>query len=102
MIHNKLVRDKILDIIQNEKKVFTFHIADAEEYTEKLKMKLQEEVQEFLDSEKVEELADIIEVIHSIAKNHGISIQELEKIREKKAEIRGSFTKRFILEEVKE
>ena len=67
MRYDKLVRDDIPDIIESTGKKCKYHTADPEEYYEKLKEKLLEEVQEFLLTPNVEELADIEEVIYSIS-----------------------------------
>ncbi len=101
MEHNKLVRDKIPEIIKKENKIPVTHIANDEEFWEKLKEKLQEEVSEFLKDQNEEELADILEVIDNICYFKNIDKRELETLRKKKAKERGKFKKRIILEEIK-
>jgi len=101
MKYNKLVRDKIPEIIKQKGETPVIHEADSEEYFKKLKEKLEEEVNEFLESEKEEELADIIEVIYALGDAKGISVYELEDLRKKKAKERGSFRKKIILDEKK-
>ena len=97
-VYNKLVRDKIPEIIKKRGAKFSVHVAGSEEYLQKLKEKLQEEVKEFLESEETEELADILEVIYAIAKAKNMNKSELEKIRIIKRKEKGSFHKRIILE----
>lgn len=66
--------------------------------------KLEEEVHEFLSSDdehKIEEIADILEVLYAYCTVKGISREEIERIRKKKAEERGGFQQRIILEETK-
>ena len=70
-----------------------------EEYWQKLKEKLQEEVDEFLKDGNPEEIADILEVIDAICNYQKINKQELRAIKDKKAEERGRFEKRIILEQ---
>lgn len=101
MKYNKLVRDKIPDIIRGNSDIPVTHIADDKEYSKKLLEKLQEEVDEYLKDNSVEELADILEVLHALAKTHGISVKELDDIRVKKLKERGGFEDKIILDETK-
>lgn len=97
-IYNKLVRDNIPEImIKNGAKPVT-RILTEEEYLIELNKKLSEEVNEYLESGSVEEIADIWEVILGILNTKGISIEELENIRKDKANKRGTFNKRIFLE----
>lgn len=101
MQYKKLVRDNIPQIIFQIGKTPVTHSAEDDEYEQKLNDKLQEEVQEFLSSSDEEELADIMEVVYAIAEFKGISKETIEEIRAKKAEERGGFKNRTILDEVK-
>lgn len=76
-IYNKLVRDRIPEIIKNAGKEFDMHIADSAEALNLLDMKLDEEVAEFHQDKNLEELADIMEVIFALAKNLGFSEEDL-------------------------
>lgn len=100
--YNKLVRDKIPDIIKANDKTAMTHIADDKEYWQKLKEKLLEEAREFGESEDPEEIADLLEIILALAEVKGLSREELEKERQEKASQRGAFKKRIILEEVED
>ncbi len=97
---NKLVRDKISRIIKKQGRTPVTHIASDEEYYHKLKAKLQEEVEEFVISNHIDELADLLEVIYTICEYKGISREELDGLRRKKNEERGKFLNRIILDSV--
>ena len=97
--YDKLVRDKVIGNIENDGVRCKFHVAGDREYWDKLRVKLHEEVREFLDAPSIGELADIQSVINAIAKLKFGGIEELEKVRRKKVEKRGGFEKRLILEE---
>jgi len=96
----KLVRDRIPMMIKKSGKRPVTHVATDREYAEKLKEKLKEEVDEFLESGNKEELADILEVIGSICDSMKVERTELEAIRKKKALQRGGFTGRVILDAI--
>ena len=90
-IYNKLVRDKIPQIISNNNQVCSTKILSDE---------LKEECNEYIESNDIEELADLTEVILAILNARGISYNELEKIRHSKLERSGGFTKKIFLESV--
>ena len=101
-VYNKLIRDKIPGIMRAEGKNFTTHIASKEEYEQKLKEKLLEEVNEFLEEPSLEEMADIAEVFGALLAVMGYSVDQLDsKVREK-SEARGAFLERIVLESVGE
>ncbi|KKR96693.1 MAG: hypothetical protein UU48_C0027G0001 [Candidatus Uhrbacteria bacterium GW2011_GWF2_41_16] len=99
MRYDKLVRDNIPEYIKMKGEVPIFHIANDKEYWEKLKEKIQEEMEEFFESESMEEIADIQEVIDAICVYKKFNKKKLEIIQQKKAKERGQFKKRIILEE---
>lgn len=95
----KLVRDRVPEIIQADGADPTTYIAGPEEYRRRLREKLNEEVAEFLSSEEaaaLEELADVLEVVHALAADLGIDATGLENIRQAKARDRGGFTRRIV------
>ncbi len=94
----KLVRDRIPEIVEKDRgEPAPFRLAPPEEYGELLTAKLQEEVDEYLGSRQPEELADILEVLHALAQEAGLSPQALEEMRRKKAEARGGFEGRKVM-----
>jgi len=102
VIYNKLVRDKIPDILEQKNKQFSFSVMSDEEYKEKLLEKLQEEVSEFLLDPCVEELADIQEVLSSITETMGFLDSDVQATRAKKLSSRGAFKEKYILDFVLE
>ena len=100
--YNKLVRDRIPEIIENVGKIAYTRILGDGEYLTELDRKLGEEFAEYQADKNIEELADMLEVIYAIAKARGVSVDELESIRRAKAEKNGAFEKKVFLEEVEE
>lgn len=98
--YNKLVRDKIPEIISDSGSSPLYHYATSEEYYKLLCEKLIEEVSEFMESDSLEELADIYEVIESILKYKGVTHGIFKEIVENKRNKNGSFNDRIILERI--
>ncbi len=101
-VHNKLVRDKIPDIIKADGRVAFFRTLSDEEYISELDRKLVEECKEYCEDKSIEELADILEVIYAIAEVKGCSPAELEELRNIKGDKRGGFKEKIFLEKVEE
>lgn len=97
-IYNKLVRDKIPEIIKADGKNFNTRILDDKEYLKELIKKLKEEAAEFEENPSAEELADIKEITIAIRESLGIHAGELEDVRRKKADKNGRFKKKIFLE----
>lgn len=98
--HNKLVRDNIPNIIRAKGETPTVKILVTEEFKKQLNKKLTEEVNEYLESEDVMELADIVEVVHGILNQKGVSWRKFEKLRKAKAKKNGGFYQGIYLESV--
>jgi predicted house-cleaning noncanonical NTP pyrophosphatase (MazG superfamily) len=98
-VFNKLVRDKIPEIIEANGERAEVEILDNNRYLAELHNKLYEEVNEFIEEDSLEELADVMEVIYAIVKLKGIDLEEIEKIRKQKADKRGAFDKKIYLKE---
>ncbi|MBS8263858.1 phosphoribosyl-ATP pyrophosphohydrolase [Mesobacillus boroniphilus] len=105
-VYNKLVRDRIPEIIHRSGKSFNTRKLAYEEYIKELKNKAFEELNEYTQSnnsqEAAEELADLFEVMHSLAEIHGYTFDQIEEIRQRKAEVRGGFRERIYLIDVEE
>lgn len=100
--HNKLIRDKIPEIIESSGRTPVIRTLDDTEYLTELDRKLNEECAEYQADKSLEELADMLEVIYAIAEARGHSPEELERVRAEKAAKRGGFKKRIYLERVEE
>lgn len=98
--YNKLVRDKIPEIIEAQGKHCEIRRLDDGEYKLELDRKLHEELEEYLASGSVEELADLMEVVLTIVKAKGLTVKEFEKMRIEKKEERGGFEERVLLVKV--
>ena len=98
--YDKLVRDRIPEIIRENDETPVTHAADGAEFRERLREKLCEEAAEFRESGDSEELADVLAVLAAIRDAEGIADAELERLREAKAEERGGFEEGVVLERV--
>lgn len=99
-VYKKLVRDKIPEIITAKGDSAITRILSDEEFSEALKRKLCEELNEFLTDGTVEELADMYEGLLAILEHMGISFESFEELRKKKALEKGGFSQRIFLDAV--
>jgi predicted house-cleaning noncanonical NTP pyrophosphatase (MazG superfamily) len=106
IMYNKLVRDRIPEIIHQSGKSFNTRQLAHEEYIKELKNKAFEELNEYAQSnnslEAAEELADLLEVMHGLAEVNGYTFNQIDEMRQRKAEVRGGFRERFFLIDVEE
>lgn len=106
IVYNKLVRDKIPQIIEASGKTCEVRILDDVAYEQALKDKLVEELNEVhgakSDDELIEELADLYEVLSSLVSVKGVSEEKFLEIVKAKNEKRGGFREKVFLESVTE
>jgi predicted house-cleaning noncanonical NTP pyrophosphatase (MazG superfamily) len=98
--YDKLVRDKIPEIIENSNKEFQIHTVDEKATIQYLIKKFDEELAEFKEAYSKEELADVLELIHGLAYQLDYDMEEIEAIRQDKHEKRGGFEQRIVLDHV--
>lgn len=103
-VYNKLVRDNIPDIIHNNGEKPITRILSNDEYKQELERKLYEEYQEVLNTtnskDRIEELADMLEIIISLAKLEDKSLDDVVDVAKAKRLKRGGFDKKIYLEKV--
>lgn len=95
--YNKLVRDRIPEVLQAAGKRYEATQLTESEYLDALGRKLLEEAQEAQDGLEADELADVLEIVLAIAQAKGITAQQLEAIRIRKREERGGFEDQVFL-----
>ncbi len=100
--YNKLVRDKIPQLIEESGRKQTSRILNEDEYFNALIDKVVEEIEEFRSSGIEEEIADVYEALDCLVKLKGYEPMHIDYIRLIKREARGSFIDRILLEEVEE
>ena len=101
-IFNKLVRDNIPGIIASNGEESVTRILADEEYKVELYKKLLEEANEVISSktsdETIEELADVLEILKSIAELNDKKLDDVVEVAKQKRLKRGGFEKRIFLE----
>lgn len=96
-VYNKLVRDRIPELMEAQGKHPVIQVLEDTDYTKYLEAKLDEEVSEYHQDKNLEELADILEVVYALAENLGASREELLAVYEEKHQARGGFKEKFFL-----
>ena len=107
--YDKLIRDNIPTIIENAGKTCVYEVMDDNKYMDKLSEKLQEEVLEYSQEQKnnnvsaaIEELADIEEIILALLAKYNVSLEEFDDVRRRKVKKNGAFDNKYLLKEVRE
>lgn len=105
-VYNKLVRDLIPEVIQKDGKKCITRVLTPEEHLGEIKLKMQEEALEFKEAtvqkDAIEELADVLELVHATLDVYNVSFQELEQVRLAKKEKCGGFSEGIYLVEVED
>lgn len=105
-VYNKLVRDRIPQVVEEAGKTPITRILQQHEHLVEIKYKMQEEALEFQQAtqqtEAIEELADVLELIHAALHVYGVSYEQLEQVRLDKKHTRGGFSEGVYLIEVKD
>ena len=99
-VHNKLVRDRIPEIIEASGKTCVTEVLSQEAYIQALDKKLSEELAEYQQSKSLEELADLLEVMGAVVKARGYTWEDLTRVRKEKRAARGAFDQKIFLKEV--
>ena len=100
--YHKLVRDRIQEIIRASGKTCRTEVLSDDAYLKMIDAKLDEELAEYHKEQNLEELADLLEVLHAAVIARGYTLEELETVRAQKAEKRGGFAQKILLKEVSE
>lgn len=99
-VYQKLVRDRIPEIIEADGKTCVTETLSDRRYLEMLDAKLAEELAEYRESKSLEELADLLEVMRAVVQARDWTWEQLEQVRQEKAVQRGGFEKKILLKEV--
>lgn len=100
--YDKLVRDRIPEIIAEQGKACEFYVADEAELGHRLIEKMREEISEFEEEPSVEELADVYEVFLGIIQQWNFRLSDIVFLANRKASSRGKFQKGIILKSVQD
>ena len=100
--YNKLIRDNNVKLMEDKGCKVTYEILDDKRYGQELDKKLQEEVAEYLSDFSVEEMADVMEVIYAMLDFRGITMEEVEKVRLNKRNLKEAFKNKIFLKDVEE
>jgi predicted house-cleaning noncanonical NTP pyrophosphatase (MazG superfamily) len=96
---DKLIRDKLPQIMRASGIQVFERVMEKDEYLKRLKDKLLEEAKEVIASgsekEMREELADLLEVMLSLAKAYGMEFADIQQAAEQKRADKGGFDNRI-------
>ncbi len=97
----KLVRDHIPEIIEEDgRSCYWRKVNDHTEHLQRLKLKIIEEAEEFIENPSCEEAADMLEVIKTFINISGLKFDDVLVAAENKAIERGGFKGGIVLGKV--
>ena len=96
-LREKLVRDRIPEIIRSRGAQPSVRTASEDELDQLMRTKIVEEAEELLSSGETEEIVDLLEVIDALIQLRSLSSTELDQLREEKNRARGSFKRGYVL-----
>jgi len=99
---DKLVRDRIPELIRADGKECEVRILNEDEYRVQLNRKLEEELQRYLRSGDVTELTGMAEVLKALVSTSNMTADEFQELCRQKRERAGGFEKRLLLVSVSE
>jgi predicted house-cleaning noncanonical NTP pyrophosphatase (MazG superfamily) len=96
--YDKLVRDRIPEIIQAAGQEYAAEVMSLEDYQHALREKLIEEAQAAANaSDLIGELADLYEVMDALINTYGIDLEAIGAEQRRKRDERGGFSQRIRL-----
>lgn len=95
MQYQKLVRDRIPEIIEFDGKTCIWETLSDADYLRLLEEKMNEELSEYQQSKSLEELADLLEVMQAVVKARRWTWEELEQVRAEKLSSEADLRRRF-------
>ena len=98
--YNKLVRDRIPEIVRQSGNECEYVILSDAEYRQALRLKLLEEAGEVAEAQGedlIVELADLYEVIDALVASYGIAGDRVLQEQIKRREARGGFSQKIML-----
>lgn len=99
-VYNKLVRDKIPEIIERSGRTSRVRVLSQEDFLNALNHKLKEEADEFIENPCEEEIADLLEVIDALIAANGFNLESIMQVKSAKKAERGGFEQFLMLESV--
>lgn len=100
IFHKKLIRDKIPQVIKANGEEYELRVMGKREFEKELKKKLVEEAKELAESKRdnlLNEMADVLELLKSMADFYKINFKLVEKKQVEKRKARGAFKKKLFL-----